>query len=185
MGDLMEQNPVKLIASLIFKDVAACEKAEKELKEKYGPIEGLEKVMEFDKTDYYKEEFGETLKRRLICFKDLIRRDEAAEIKLDTNKIEDIFRIEGKRTVNVDPGYVNDAKLILMTTKDYVHRIYIGRGIFAESTLFFKDGTFNSWPWTYPDYAEDEMVSYFNEVRELYMKDTVNMGQGKQALKTQ
>jgi len=171
MANLMRQNPAKLIASLIFKDEEVCEKAEKELKKKYGPIEAKEKVMKFDKTDYYKEEFGENLKRRLICFKDLIKREKAADIKLSTNKIENIFRIDGKRTVNIDPGYVNDAKLILMTAKDYVHRIYIGRGIFAESTLFFKDGTFNPWPWTYPDYAEDEMVSYFNEVREMYVKN--------------
>ena len=99
-------------------------------------------------------------------------KEKAAEIKLITNRIEDRFRKDRKRTVNIDPGYVTEAKLVLLTTKDYTHRVYIGKRIFAESTLFFQDGTFKSWPWTYPDYASAEMVSYFNQVRELYMQGT-------------
>ncbi|MCK5450675.1 MAG: DUF4416 family protein [Candidatus Omnitrophica bacterium] len=171
MGVLMKQNPVKLIVSFIYKDKVKMSEVETRLKSVYGQLEDLKKQLMFDYTDYYRNEFGKPLKRKLICFKKLVRRDDIAKIKLFTNRIENRFCIEGKRTVNVDPGYVNDAKLVLLTTKDYTHRVYIGRQIFAESTLFFKDNSFNSWPWTYPDYARKEMISYFNEVRGLYMED--------------
>ena len=90
--------------------------------------------------------------------------------------MEDRSRSNGARTVNIDPGYITEAKLVLLTAKDFSHRIYQKDGIFAESTLFFQDHSFRPWPWTYPDYASAEMVEYFNQVRELYMAD---IGRGK------
>ncbi|MFH1304964.1 MAG: DUF4416 family protein, partial [Candidatus Omnitrophota bacterium] len=117
------------------------------------------------------DELGSRLKRKVICFRILHPKEKIFRIKLATNRIEDRFRVNGKRTVNIDPGYVNDAKLVLLTTKDYTHRIHIGGSIFAESTLFFQEGSFRRWPWTYPDYASEELVDYFNDVRKIYMED--------------
>ena len=90
--------------------------------------------------------------------------------KLKTNIIEREFSQGGKRSVNIDPGYLDLSKLILFSTKDYSHRIYLADGIFAEVTLFFKDKTFNAWPWTYPDYKSGEYISVFNAIREIYKK---------------
>lgn len=168
MGVLVNQNPVKLVASIIYKDDALVDSVEKELIQRYGPLTPLEKTLPFDFTDYYEEEFGKPLKRKLICFDRPADPEEMAAVKLATNEIEDGFRKDGKRTVNIDPGYVTEAKLVLLTTKDYNHRVYLGKRIFAESTLYFQEGTFNPWPWTYPDYASEPLVSYFNEVRALY-----------------
>ena len=161
---------MKLVTSIIFREETFLRLAEDRLKRLYGPLEGPEKIMPFDYTDYYYEEFGKPLRRKLICFKKLINTEKFYRIKQATNRIEDRFRERGKRKVNIDPGYVTEAKLVLWTTKDYTHRIYIGRRIYAESTLFFEDGTFKPWPWTYPDYASPELVSYFNEVRERYVQ---------------
>ena len=172
MGALGDQRPVKLVSSIIFRDDGIRREVEDRLKKLYGSFEPLEEIFPFDYTDYYYDELGGPLKRKLVCFKRLIGKEKASEIKLITNRIEDRFRKDRKRTVNIDPGYVTEAKLVLLTTKDYTHRVYIGKRIFAESTLFFQDGTFKSWPWTYPDYASAEMVSYFNQVRELYMQGT-------------
>lgn len=169
MGKVLKKKAVRLIASIIFKDKKYLDKAEKSLKKLYGPIDALEKILPFDYTDYYCDEMGSGLKRKIISFEKLIDKEKLAKTKLDTNSLEDSLSIGGKRTVNIDPGYVTEAKLVLLTTKDYTHRVYIGRGIFAEVTLFFKEGSFRSWPWTYPDYASDEMISYFNKVRELYV----------------
>ncbi len=169
MGVSVKQKPVKLVASLIYKEERCRESAERRLKRAYGPLEPLEKTLPFDRTDYYYGEFGRPLKRKLICFKKLFSKENISGIKLETNTLEDRFRSGVKRTVNIDPGYVTDAKLVLLTTKDYTHRIYIGKRIFAESTLFFQDGSFHPWPWTYPDYASPEIVSYFNEVRDVYL----------------
>lgn len=171
MGKLVRQKNVKLITSIIFKVEESLNAAEKRLMRFYGPFETLQKILPFDYTDYYRGEMGSGLKRKLVCFKRLVDKEKMAGIKLNTNRIEDRLSIQGRRTVNIDPGYVTEAKLVLLTTKDYTHRIYIGRGIFAEVTLFFKDGSFRGWPWTYPDYASDELRSYFNKVRELYMAE--------------
>ncbi|NQT32945.1 MAG: DUF4416 family protein [Candidatus Omnitrophica bacterium] len=169
MGELIQQKPVKLIASIIFKDKEVLADAEGKLKKLYGPGEELELTLPFDKTDYYYPEMGEPLERKLICFKKLVNKEKIEGIKIASNRIEDLFKNGGKRSINIDPGYVTEAKLVLLTTKDYTHRVYIGRKIFAESALFFQNETFNPWPWTYPDYASDEMVGYFNKVRALYM----------------
>jgi hypothetical protein len=87
-----------------------------------------------------------------------------------TNALEAKLSKEGKRTVNIDPGYIDMAKLVLFSTKDYTHRLYLNKGIFAEVTLYYKDDTFNPWPWTYPDYKSSEYIAIFNHIRGLYKK---------------
>ena len=91
------------------------------------------------------------------------------DIKLKTNKIEDeVFTESGKRMVNIDPGYLTSAKVVLATTKNFQHRIYINRGIYAEVTLrYMKDG-FSPWEWTFKDYKRKETIDFFNELRILY-----------------
>jgi len=174
MGKIFKQKKVKLVASIIFREDNMREKAEGKLRRLYGATEPLEKELPFDYTDYYSGEMGTSLKRKLICFKKLISKENVSKTKIRTNGIEGLFSREGKRTVNIDPGYITEAKLVLLTTKDYTHRIYVGKQIFAESTLYFCDGVFRSWPWTYPDYASEEMKSYFNDVRRLFIKQTGN-----------
>ncbi len=176
MGKCFRQKPVKLVMSIIYKDRGLCQDAEEMLKNKYGVLEEADRDLDFDYTDYYESEMGSGLKRKLICFKDLVDKENIAEIKLESNKIEDSFKVNGKRPVNVDPGYVTEAKLVLLTTKDYTHRVYIGMSIFAELTLYYMDGAFKAWPWTYPDYASLEMSEYFNQVREFYMGDLKRKG---------
>jgi len=171
MGVLAKQKKVKLAVSMIFRHDEDREYAEGKLKKIYGLAEPFEKTLSFDSTDYYFSEFGRPLERKLICFKRLVGRKDIAGIKLKAIRIEDRLRRNGKRTVNIDPGYITEAKLVLLTTKDYTHRVHVGRCIFAESTLFFRDGTFNPWPWTYPDYARRELISYFNGVRDIYVED--------------
>ncbi|MGB2629682.1 MAG: DUF4416 family protein [Candidatus Omnitrophota bacterium] len=171
MGVPVEQKPVKLIASIIFKDEGDLYQAERRLRTLFGPFESLEKSAPFGYTDYYREEMGHPLKRKLICFKNLIDPEKMYKVKLRTNRIEYKISADRKRKVNIDPGYVTEAKLVLLTTKDYTHRIYIRGRIFAETTLSYQDGGFKPWPWTYPDYASKELRDYFEKVREIYIND--------------
>jgi hypothetical protein len=82
-------------------------------------------------------------------------------------KIEKRFSIANKRQINIDPGYLSLDKVVLATHKDYSHRLYLGKGIYGEVTLFFKDKTFNPFPWTYPDYRTHEYINFFNDAREI------------------
>ncbi len=170
MGAELRQKPVKLFASIIFKDERVLEYAEKKLKKTYGEIEPVVWRGSFDFTDYYYSELGRPLQRKLICFKKTVDPACACNVKRVTNRIENKTRVGKNRNVNIDPGYVTEAKMVLLTTKDYSHRIYLGNGIFAEGALFYQDGSFRPWSWTYPDYASMELIAYFNEVRELYRR---------------
>ncbi len=125
---------------------------------------------DFIETDYYINEMGQTY-RLWIFFENLINMEELSHIKNITNKIEIEFQDSyGNRRVNIDPGYLSMAKVVLASTKNYTHRIYIGNNIFAEVTLFYQNKTFNSWPWTYPDYKNDKVINFFNKIRKLYIK---------------
>ncbi|HOK40243.1 MAG TPA: DUF4416 family protein, partial [bacterium] len=81
------------------------------------------------------------------------------------------------RQVNIDPGYINLAKLVLVSTKDYSHRIYLSNGIYAEATLFFRHNQFETFPYTYPDYATDEVRNILKEIRKLFKSQLKNGNQ--------
>ena len=171
MGALLEQKSVKMVVSIIYREDSFLYEAETTLVEKYGEIEDLKEIFYFDFTDYYEKEFGKDLKRKLICFKKPIGPEFLSKIKHYTNEVEKKLKNNNNRTVNIDPGYITEAKLVLFTTKDYSHRVYIGDNIFAEVTLHFQNNSFRAWPWTYPDYSSNALVDYFNKVRSLYMRD--------------
>jgi hypothetical protein len=165
---------VKLVTSIIYKERALLEKTEALLSDLFGPAEALRFSADFDYTDYYQDEFGGPLERVILAYRDPVPLEKAHLSKVKTNKIEHDMSDLSRRTVNIDPGYVTKAKLVLFTTKDYSHRIYSGDGIFAECTLFFQNGRFNPWPWTYPDYASEPIRDYFGKIRDIYAKDPDN-----------
>jgi Domain of unknown function (DUF4416) len=113
---------------------------------------------------------GNNLKRKFLSFQKLFDLKDIYKVKLKTNMLERRLLKLGRRSVNIDPGYLDLAKLVLFSTKDYTHRIYLNKGIFAEATLFYKDKRFNAWPWTYPDYRSEAYIDIFNSIRELYCK---------------
>lgn len=171
MGKIFKTGKVKLITSIIYRESGKLLEAEKALRGIFGETESLEFAAPFDYTDYYESEFGSPLKRKVIVFKGVIPEEKAHLTKVSTNAIENIMSVDKRRVVNIDPGYITEAKLALFTTKDYSHRIYVGDGIFAECTLFFRSGVYNPWPWTYPDYGSGLMCDFFGRVRDLYVKD--------------
>jgi hypothetical protein len=176
MGRFIGHGRVKLVISVIYREKKRLEEAELSLKRIFGPTEDLQLAEPFDFTDYYNEEFGSPLHRKVFVFKELIPVERAHRAKLLTGEIENKMSVFSKRTVNIDPGYVTEAKLVLFTTKDYSHRIYLADNIFAECTLFFRAGSFNAWPWTYPDYASAGLRDFFVRVRELYVGGLTGSG---------
>jgi len=170
MGQARGHPPVKLIIGFIFGEEKILNKAKVILGKQFGGIDFESQTLPFEHTDYYKKEFGQNLKRKIFSFKKLILPENLPEIKNLTNKIEKELSQGLNRLINIDPGYLDLAKLILASTKDYKHRIYLDRGIYAEVTLFYQDRSFKSWEWTYPDYRTTEYISIFNQIRELYAK---------------
>ncbi len=168
MGTAKTPLPVKLIMAIFAGQQELFAKIEAELAKKYGDIDFKSPMFDFDYTDYYDKEMGSSLKKKFISFKKLIKIEELSPIKTFTNALEKKHSVEGKRKVNIDPGYINNCQLVLASTKNYYHRIYLGHGIYAEVTLFFKNGTFQPLQWTYPDYKTDGSINIFNEIRKSY-----------------
>ena len=111
---------------------------------------------------------GKGLTRRFISFSKLIPIQDLYRIKLYTNRLEEKFSVAKHRQINIDPGYLDLAKLVLASTKDYAHRIFLRKGIFAEITLTYRQDSFSRNDWTYPDYCSKEYIEIFNQIRKLY-----------------
>lgn len=137
----------------------------------FGPPDIISPWMNFDFTDYYEDEIGAPLFRRMLAFKRLTPRDALAEAKLASNAIEEAYARDKKRRVNIDPGHMTSGRFVLATGKDHAHRIYIGQGIFADLTLLYQKGVFCKLPWTYPDYFQDNMLDFLKKARDKYKKD--------------
>ncbi|MCE5250574.1 DUF4416 family protein [bacterium] len=175
MGEIRPVTQGALIVGITFTDECKIENSMNKLVEKYGPVAFMSDVFDFTMTDYYTAEMGENLKKRFCCFERPIGLESLPDIKLFTNAIETEYaRSDGERllrTVNIDPGYVILSKLVLATTKDYSHRIYIGRGIYAEVTLRFLKDSFAPLDHTYPDYQTPLAIGFFNEVRDFLKRN--------------
>lgn len=170
MGKIRKQQPVKLFIGLIYSQSPVLEKVKACLKKKFGEIDFESETIAFTQTGYYEKEFGKNLVKKNISFKKLINPASLYKIKIFTNKIEEKFSQNQNRLINIDPGYLDLAKLILATTKDFSHRIYLNCGIYAEVTLCYQDKMFRPLAWTYPDYKTSEYNSIFNIIRETYAK---------------
>lgn len=161
--------PVKLVMSLLSADRDLFRSAIGELSREAGPPDLVSEILPFAYTDYYEKEMGPSLERRLVAFESLIAPDRLPGIKLWTNGLEERSAREGKRRINIDPGYLSAFHLILATGKGYAHRPYLREGIYADLTLLYRDGAFHALEWTYPDYREQGIQSLLSAVRKKYM----------------
>jgi hypothetical protein len=169
MGRPRRAEPVKLFVGLLGGDEDLLRRARQLLTRAWGPIEHETPIRDFTYSDYYRAEMGEGLRRVFLVFERPIAADEIAEIKLATNALEkeiaDQAMADVERPVNIDPGYVDLAKLVLATTKDRSHRIYLGQGIYAEVTLHYSDERWQASPWTYPEFHEPDIQAFLSDVR--------------------
>jgi hypothetical protein len=170
MGHARSPKPVKLIVSAFAPSDELLREAKEALEAEWGAVDFESELLPFDHTPYYEREFGSNLVRRVWSFSALVDPGDLAAIKLRTNELERRWlSAEADRQVNLDSGYVSMAKLVLATTKNHGHRVYVGEGIYAEVTLQYRDGAFRPWPWTYPDYATRLYCALFEGIRQRYV----------------
>ncbi|MCX7981534.1 MAG: DUF4416 family protein [Syntrophales bacterium] len=170
MSQLRPPEPVKLVMSLLSPERIIIAAIIRELVKAYGEPDIISKFFAFPFTDYYEREMGSQLERRMVSFNNLVSPEALPEIKLFTTEVESKWAREGKRVINIDPGYVALAHLILATGKGYTHRPYLRSGVYADLTLIYQDGDFRTLPWTYPDYGSTEMLTFLRKVRAKYLK---------------
>jgi hypothetical protein len=172
MTQQRQVDPALLIVGAFSKHSDALDWACARLQVRFGPIAFVSSPYEFTQTRYYEPTMGSGLRKQFAVFDQLVAPDSLAEIKLFTNELEDAIRLERSHTeprpLNLDPGILSLGKFMLATTKDQAHRVYLGRGIFAEVTLRFESGEFRPWTWTYADYRQELVLSFMNQAREFY-----------------
>ena len=168
MSTPSEPDAVQLIISVISTSEASMDGALQELEGAFGPKDWSSPLLAFDRTRYYEREMGGALLRKFFTFERLIPPEELVESKLLTNRLELRMSKDGRRIVNIDPGYICLERLVLATGKNYTHRIYLSHGIYADLTLVFHRQSFRPLPWTYPDYADGHAIETFNKLRERY-----------------
>jgi len=137
---------------------------------KFGPIDRVFGPVQFLHTEYYENEMGRNLQKAYCVFERYIEREELPMVKIYTNSIEERYANNGMRTVNIDPGYITRDKLVLASTKDFYHRIYVSQGIFAEVTLHYRKGAFRFFSWTYADYKDPGVLKIAEAARARLVK---------------
>lgn len=166
----LPRNPqsVLFFTGVLFVNEEVYDQALFRLEEFFGEVVMESPPVLWNCSAYYKEEMGEPIFRRFVFFKSLKFPDSLAESKLATNRIEASFSVDGKRKINIDPGYMHPAKIVLASTKDYSHRIYLRDGIYAEVTMLFQRGRFDPHVNTYREFQDERNLRYFYMARRLY-----------------
>ncbi|MGQ9801584.1 MAG: DUF4416 family protein [Candidatus Saccharicenans sp.] len=180
MAEIKPFKPVKLICGLIFPREEIREKAEACLVERCGPLDHRSPSFPFIYTDYYAPQMGREIFRSFVSFERLIQPEELLAIKLWTNRLEEEFRTlfpQPPRPVNLDPGYLNAAALVMATTKDFAHRLPLACGIYGHLELLFTRRGIRLLDWTYPDFRQTGYQEFLLRVRETYLKQLRQQGQ--------
>lgn len=174
MGHSTLHPPVPLIMAVTSRYQEALAWAAERGRQAWGAIADRSDAFQFTETDYYRATMGDALLKQFLVFERPIDPARLPDIKLQSGEWEEEYaRVGGhpeRRPLNLDPGYLTAAKLVLASTKDHSHRLYLGRGIFAEVTLYFRQGRWQHREWTYPDYRRDDFQAFFLRVRDAWQR---------------
>ena len=169
MGGVQLHRPVLPILALFSRYPEALAWGQLRAIEHFGPAALVSELFDHNETTFYEKSMGPGLRKMFLAFAGLRDPAEMIDWKLLTNAWEEEYAAQGlhpePRPLNLDPGYLTEAKLVLATTKDRDHRLYLGRGIFAEVTLHYQRGEWITRPWTYPDYQRADFHAFFSQCR--------------------
>lgn len=172
MWEIEKPKPVKLIVAVMAADQKCLSAALDAIVAEFGTTDFVSDVWPFDQTDYYEKQTGYRILKQFVSIEKLIDPGELAQIKHRTNEIEqkqaELLHSSGvvwPRPINLDPGIIEPSKLVLASTKNYSHRIYIGEQMYAEVTLIFHKGNWRPFSYTYPDYKQHAYHEFFSKVR--------------------
>jgi hypothetical protein len=175
MGKIISPEAALLFIGTLYSDPEIFDRSKKVLERNFGDALVVSPPMDWDYSPYYRDELGSPIRRQFIFYKDFFDTGTLADVKTGTNEIEDSFSADGKRQINLDPGYLTLAKIVLASTKNYSHRINLGKGIYGEVTLRYieKEDTFKPHLFTYRDYQEKSCIDIFLNARTI-LKEILN-----------
>lgn len=161
--------PVQLVVCALETDGELCGEARKLMEDGFGPESEIHGPWDFDVTDYYQAEMGgPSIRRWLIAYAEPVLSQQLPEIKLLTNRVEERLAVDGRRRVNLDAGYMDFNKFVLASAKFHEHKIHLGRGIYADLTLIFKNRAWHPLPWSFADFRDDRYYEALTRIRTGY-----------------
>ncbi len=170
MGQATHHSPALLLLAAFSRHDEALLWAKQKAEAEWGPIELESPAFDFTETEYYASTMGPNLHKVFFALQRPFDPADLVDVKLLTNKWEDEYVGLGRhpepRPLNLDPGYITLGKLILASTKDFAHRIYLNRGIYAEVTLHYKHHRWQHHDCTFADYRRDDYQRFFSLCRE-------------------
>jgi hypothetical protein len=174
MGAISEPTPVLLLVAATSRHEAAFEWARARIEATFGPLALVSDPFAFTETDYYTATMGGDLKKQFLAVEQMINPGRLPAIKRQTNAWEAEYAALGThpepRPLNLDPGYITAAKLVLASTKDHAHRLYLQDGIYAEVTLAYRHRAWQPQEWTYPDYRRADFQEFFTRCRQFLLQ---------------
>ena len=181
MGEIKPPIPVVIVLAVTSGYPSALDWARRQAETAWGPVELQSDLFLFDKTRYYESTMGTQLKKQFFAFRELVDPGRLGSLKIQTNRWEAAYQqsvdLPESRPLNLDPGYISEGKLVLASTKDHAHRIYLADGIYAEVTLRYQAGCWQRQPWTFPDYQESQYARFFDECR-TYLRSRLGKSSG-------
>jgi len=170
MGEPNPHSPALLLLAAFSRYEEALEWAKGRAETAWGPIELTSPVFQFSETEYYASSMGTNLRKIFFAFLQPFDPANLVDVKLLTNSWEEEYAKLGRhpepRGLNLDPGYITLGKLILASTKDFAHRIYLNRGIYAEVTLYYKHHRWQHHDYTFADYRREDYQRFFTLCRQ-------------------
>jgi len=174
MGRIREPQRVKYFCAVLYAEGCDWASLQALLEDRFGALDCCSEAIPFTFTDYYRQELGPKPRRRFVSFRELGDPDGLPELKRGTNSLEAELAAASPtglpRPVNLDPGYLELGKLVLASTKNFAHRVYLRAGIWAEVTLCYRGGKWVSFPWTFSDYRSGAYHEFFLRLRDLYQQ---------------
>jgi hypothetical protein len=168
MGNIHLPPSAMLVLAAFSRYDEALDWARDQAERHWGPALASERF-EFTETDYYEPTMGPGLRKQFLAFERPMDPASLVDWKIETNAWEEQYARQAShpelRPLNLDPGYLTLAKLVLASTKDHAHRIYLGRGIYAEVTLIYQHGRWLPREWTFPDYRRGDYHEFFDRCR--------------------
>ena len=176
MAKIRIPEQAKLFVGMLSSESELFEECVALFENEFGPVDQESAAVPWTNTSYYEPEMGNGLLRKFVFFEQLIDPGMLAGIKLLTNGIEEhkARKTSGglNRRINLDPGYITEAKVVLASAKDFAHRVYIGGNIYAEVTLRYDNARRSFLPleYTFPEYRSDGLRSLFTTARDSLRK---------------
>lgn len=170
MGEVQPPCPALLLLAAFSRHEGALAWGRRRAIEAWGPLALESPAFDFSETDYYQATMGRGLRKVFWTFEQLVDPSRLVEWKLASNRWEEAYAALGNhpepRPLNLDPGYLTLGKLVLASTKDFTHRVYLSGGIYAEVTLYYRNRGWQHHEWTFPDYRRADYHQFFSEARQ-------------------